>query len=47
MVYCFTKTIIWSEWLTEQQNVYLKIIEIVKKNGADFAFPSRTIRMDK
>ena len=37
MVYCFTKTTVWAEWLDAQQTVYLKIIEIVKKHGADFA----------
>ncbi|XTZ36854.1 mechanosensitive ion channel family protein [Salmonella enterica] len=43
MVYCFTRTTVWQEWLAVQQDVYLKIIEIVKTNGADFAFPSQTI----
>lgn len=46
MVYCFTKTTKWAEWLAYQQEVYLSIIEIVHKHGADFAFPSRTIYMD-
>lgn len=46
MIYCFTKTTKWAEWLAAQQEVYLNIIEIVHKHGADFAFPSRTIYMD-
>lgn len=46
MVYCFTKTVKWAEWLEVQQEVYLKIIEIVHQQGADFAFPSETIYMD-
>ncbi|WOE30537.1 MULTISPECIES: mechanosensitive ion channel family protein [unclassified Acinetobacter] len=47
MVYCFTKTTNWSEWLTAQQDVYLSIIEIVHAHGADFAFPSQTVYLDK
>ncbi len=46
MVYCFTKTTVWQEWLAVQQDVYLKIITIVQENGADFAFPSQTLYMD-
>ncbi|KLN47588.1 mechanosensitive ion channel protein MscS [Providencia rettgeri] len=47
MVYCFTKTTVWAEWLAAQQDVYLKIIEIVKRHGADFAFPSQTLYVEK
>lgn len=47
MVYCFTKTTVWAEWLAAQQGVYLKIIEIVKRHGADFAFPSQTLYVEK
>ena len=47
MVYCFTKTTVWAEWLAAQQAVYLKIIAIVHQHGADFAFPSRTLYMER
>lgn len=33
MVYCFTKTTVWQEWLAVQQDVYLKIIAIVQKTA--------------
>ncbi len=46
MVYCFTKTTVWAEWLAAQQDVYLKIIDIVQSHGADFAFPSQTLYME-
>lgn len=46
MVYCFTKTTHWAEWLAIQQDVYLKIIDIVQKHGADFAFPSQTLYVE-
>lgn len=45
MVYCFTKTTIWADWLAAQQEIYLKIIEIVHSHGADFAFASETLYM--
>lgn len=46
MVYCFTKTKVWAEWLAIQQEVYLQMIDIVHAHGADFAFPSQTIYME-
>lgn len=45
MVYCFTKTTVWAEWLDAQQDVYLKIIDIVHAHGADFAYPTQTLYM--
>lgn len=47
MVYCFTKTVVWAEWLAIQEEVYLKIIDIVHSHGGDFAFPSRTVYLEK
>lgn len=47
MVYCFTKTTHWAEWLGIQQEVYLKIIDIVQQHGADFAFPTQSIYLEK
>lgn len=47
MVYCFTKTVKWAEWLDIQEDVYLKIVDIVHGHGCDFAFPSRTIYIKK
>jgi len=43
MVYCFTKTTVWKEWLDIQQEVFLQIADTVQKAGADFAFPSTTL----
>lgn len=47
MVYCFTKTTLWRDWLNIQQDVYLKMIDIVQQHGADFAFPSQTVYIEK
>lgn len=46
MVYCFTKTKVWAEWLSIQQACYLKFIDIVHMHGADLAFPSRTLYIE-
>ncbi|WP_328698603.1 mechanosensitive ion channel family protein [Craterilacuibacter sinensis] len=46
MVYCFTRTTSWEPWLAAQQDVYLKIVDIVHACGADFAFPSRTLYVE-
>lgn len=43
MVYCFTKTTHWAEWLDIQQNVYLQVIKIVQAHKADFAYPTQTL----
>ncbi|CAM3994698.1 mechanosensitive ion channel family protein [Bordetella tumulicola] len=46
MVYCFTKTTNWEAWLHTQQEVYLKIVEIVHAHGADFAFSTQTVYLE-
>jgi MscS family membrane protein len=45
LVYTFTKTTDWSTYLAVQQDVFLKIIDIVTQHGAECAFPSRTLYM--
>jgi len=40
-VYTFTKTTDWQEYRAVQQDVFLKIIEIVNQNGAEIAYPTR------
>jgi len=46
MVYCFTKTIVWGEWLAIKEKLALAIKEIVEGAGAGFAFPSRSIYIE-
>lgn len=46
MIYCFTKTTVWAEWLAVQQDVYLKMIDIVQAHGADFAFQTQTLYIE-
>src|SRR5690606_16112313 len=47
LVYCFTKTTNWQEWLQAKERLAWKVMEIVKAAGTDFAFPSRTLYMQQ
>ncbi len=46
MVYCFTKTIVWGEWLEIKERLAYKIKEIVEQAGTSFAFPSQSIYVE-
>jgi MscS family membrane protein len=43
LVYTFTKSTVWSEWLATKEDVILKIMEIIEKNHLEFAFKTITI----
>ena len=46
MVYCFTKTIVWGEWLEIKEALAYKIKEIVETAGTGFAFPSQSLYVE-
>ncbi len=46
MIYCFTRTTIWGEWLELKEQFALKIKDIVEASGTDFAFPSQSIYLE-
>ncbi len=47
MIYCFTKTTNWGEWLAVKEEFALVIKEIVEeKAGTGFAFPSQSIYLE-
>ncbi|MGD9157999.1 MAG: mechanosensitive ion channel family protein [Desulfobacteraceae bacterium] len=46
MVYCFTKTTVWGEWLKIKEALAYKIKEIVESAGTGFAFPSQSIYVE-
>jgi len=46
-IYCFTDTANWAEYLSIREDVNLRIMEIVERNGSSFAFPSRSIYVEK
>ena len=46
MVYCFTKTIRWGEWLAIKEKLAYRIKEIVEGAEAGFAFPSQSVYIE-
>jgi len=46
MVYCFTTSTVWQEFLDAQQDVNLKIMDILVGMGLEIAFPSRTVYLE-
>ncbi|MCK4840456.1 MAG: mechanosensitive ion channel family protein [Methylococcales bacterium] len=43
LIYCFTKTVDWAEWLAIKEDVLFKIAEILEKNRLEFAYPTQVI----
>jgi MscS family membrane protein len=46
MVYCFTKTTVWGEWLGIKEQLAYRIKDIVAEAGTAFAFPSQSIYVE-
>ena len=45
-IYTFTRTTNWVRFHEIKQDVLLKILEIIHANGADVAFPTRTLHLE-
>ena len=45
LVYTFTKTTNWVKFQQVQQDVLLKIMQIIAEHGAECAFPTRTLHV--
>jgi MscS family membrane protein len=43
LVYCFTRTTVWTEYLEAREDVNLKIMDILEGLGMEIAFPSRSL----
>ncbi|WP_309498043.1 mechanosensitive ion channel family protein [Sulfurovum sp.] len=43
LVYCFSKTTDWNEWLKIKEDVIYKIMDILEENSLEFAFPSLSL----
>ena len=43
LVYCFTKSTDWDDWLVTKEDVMYKIMAIFEKNSLEFAFPSLSL----
>ncbi|MDF1685397.1 MAG: MscS family membrane protein [Parvibaculaceae bacterium] len=46
MLYCFTKTTDWGQWLEIKEALAFKIKDIVEEAGTGFAFPSQSIYVE-
>ena len=47
LVNCFTKSTQWHDYCVAREELILEIMRIVKNNGSDFAYPTRTIHFEK
>ena len=45
-VYTFTKTRDWKAYRDVQQDVFLKIVQIIEQHGASLALPTNTVHLD-
>ncbi len=46
IVYCFSKSPVWQEWIATKEDVMYKIMDIVEGLGLSFAFPSQSIYIE-
>lgn len=46
MLYCFTKTTVWGEWLEIKEKLAIDIKAIVEGAGTSFAFPSTSLYIE-
>ena len=47
IIYCFTNTTVWSEYLEVKQDINLKIMSILEEEGVSMAFPTRSIYLEQ
>ena len=46
MLYCFTKTTAWGEWLEIKERLAYYVKDVVEEAGSAFAFPSRSLYIE-
>ncbi len=46
-IYTFTNTSNWAKYLEIREDIHLKIMQIVEKHNASFAFPSQSLYVEK
>ncbi len=47
LIYCFSRSPDWEEWLTVKEDVLVKISELTKKNNCEFAYPTQALWLKK
>jgi MscS family membrane protein len=43
MIYCFTSTAVWTEYLQIREELMLELMDLVERHGVEMAFPTRTV----
>ena len=46
LLYCFTKTTNWGEWLERKEELAIFLKETVEAAGTEFAFPSTSVYLE-
>ena len=47
LIYAYSKTVNWGEFMDVRQEVYLKIWDIIEKNNLEFAYPTQTLFIEE
>ena len=47
LVYCFSRSPVWEDWLDTKEDVMIKIARLVEKNHCEFAYPTQVIHLKK
>lgn len=47
LVYCFSKSPMWEDWLDTKEEVMIEISKLVEKNSCEFAYPTQAILIKK
>ena len=45
LIYAFSKSILWEDWLATKEDILFNIMGLVSKNDLEFAFPTQTIEL--
>jgi MscS family membrane protein len=46
MIYCFTTTTRWAEYLQVRQELFFEFMKAIERLGLDFAFPTQTVHLE-
>jgi MscS family membrane protein len=46
LIYAFTKSTVWGEWLKSKEDIMYRIMSILQSNHLQFAFPTVTLDVD-
>ena len=45
LVYCFSRSPVWEDWLDTKEDVMIKIARLVEKNHCEFAYPTQVVHL--